>query len=113
MIEQELSGDVIQLVDPMLDSIASSSVNVTWKVFKSAYLIEGFRVKYRPVGGKEFKSEIVSDPKKRWIVLQNMLKFTTYEITIEPFSGEIFGAESNLIQVKTKDDGKAYSQFSN
>ena len=104
-IEKELNGDLIQFNDVSTDSLTSTSVNVTWRVFKSASLIDGFRIRYRPVGISEYKTEIISESKKRSALVNGLLKFTAYEMSIEPFSGEIFGSESNTIQFKTKDDG--------
>lgn len=98
-----MNGDVIQLNDA--DVLSSTSLNITWKVLKSSYLIEGFNIKYKQIGStNDYKIEKISDNKKRSHVLNNLLKFTAYEITIEPFSGTVHGSESNTIQIKTKED---------
>jgi hypothetical protein len=105
ILEKALTGEVIQLNDPA-EVLSSTSINVTWKILKSANLIEGFYLKYKPIGSKDYKVETISDAitKQHYYVLHNLHKFTPYEILMEPFSGSISGSESNIVQVKTLDD---------
>ncbi len=104
LLEKALSGEIIQVNEP--DVLSSTSLNITWRVVKSIYLIEGFILKYRQTGTTDFFVEKLNDNKKRSFILNNLLKFTTYEVFLEPFSGVVHGSESNIVQVKTKEDGK-------
>lgn len=106
LLERALSGEIVVMNEPMV--LSSTSLNVTWKVLKSNYLIEGFNVKYRPIGTKDYIMEKIIDNKQTSLVLNNLLKFTSYEIVIEPYSGVIHGSESNNAQVKTKEDGEEF-----
>ena len=99
-----MSGEIIQLNEAIV--LSSTSLNITWRVVKSLYLIEGFIIKYKQIGAKKFDVVKITDNKQRFTVLNNLLKFTSYEIVIEPYSGIVHGSESNMIQVKTKEDGK-------
>ena len=72
ILEKALTGEVVQLNEPA-DVLSSTSINITWKILKSGNLIEGFTIKYKPIGSKEYKIETIT-------------KFTPYEILIEPFS---------------------------
>jgi hypothetical protein len=108
LLEKALTGEVIQLNEPA-EVLSSTSINITWKISKSAFLIEGFRVKYKPIGSKEYQVETINDNKRTNHVLVKLQKYTTYEILVEPFSGSIIGSESNVVQAKTKDDLPTHS----
>jgi hypothetical protein len=104
LLEKALTGEIVQLNEPVVAS--STSLNITWKVIKSNYLIEGFIIKYKQTGTKEYSMEKIIDNKQTSFLLNNLLKFTPYEIIVEPYSGAVHGSESNVVQVKTKEDGK-------
>lgn len=105
MLEKALTGEIVQLTEPV-QVLSSTSVNITWKVLKSAYLIEGFYLKYKPVGsGKEYHTEKLKN--KQHVtshLVTNLHKYTMYEFLVEPFAGEIRGSESNLVQCRTGED---------
>jgi len=84
--------------------LSSTSINITWKIFKSEFLIEGFYIKYKPLGSKTYLTETLIDNKAKHYVLKNLEKFTTYEFLLEPFSGSVKGSESNTVQAKTRED---------
>jgi len=103
ILEKALTGEVIQLNEPA-EVLSSSAINITWKILKSANLIEGLYLKYKPIGSKEYRVETITEIKRNSYVIQNLHKFTPYEILLEPFSGLISGSESNVVQAKTLDD---------
>jgi len=104
ILERALTGEVVQLNEPPL-VLSSSSISITWKILKSASLIEGFYVRYKPVGSKDaYTTLTVTEKRARTAILTNLNKFTPYEILVEPFSGSICGSESNIVQAKTLDD---------
>lgn len=103
LLEKALTGEIIQLNEPP-EIISSTSINITWKIFKSEFLIEGFYIKYKPIGSKSYLTHTLLGNREKHFVLKNLQKFTTYEILIEPFSGLIKGSESNIAQAKTKED---------
>jgi hypothetical protein len=93
----------VQLNEPP-EVLSSTSINITWKIFKSEFLIEGFYIKYKPLGSKTYLTETLIDNKAKHYVLKNLEKFTTYEFLLEPFSGSVKGSESNIVQAKTRED---------
>jgi hypothetical protein len=97
-------GEIIQLLEA--DVMSSTELNITWIVLKAANLIEGFYLKYKQVGVDDYTIEKIGNNRQRTFVMKDLLKFTAYEILIEPYNGLIHGSESNLIQAKTKEDGK-------
>ena len=103
LLEKALTGEVVLLNEPA-QVLSSTAFNISWKVLKSAGLIEGFYIKYKPIGAKTYQTETVSDKHITAFVLKNLSKFTPYEILIEPFSGTITGSESNVLQAKTLED---------
>jgi len=103
-LERALTGEVIQLNEPA-HVLSSTSISLNWTILKSASLIEGFHIKYKPIGAKHpYKTLAIKDKHKRSAVLTHLAKFTPYEILIEPFSGPIRGSESNIVQAKTLED---------
>lgn len=111
LIEKALTGEIIQLNEPP-EVLSSSSINVTWKLFKSAYLIQGFYVKYKPIGSRDYQIDTLNTNKQNYYLLSNLAKFTAYEILVEPFSGSIKASESNVIQAKTNEDAPSHSPVS-
>lgn len=131
-IEKELIGEIIQL-NENAHVLSSTAINITWKLFKPASLIEGYYVKYKPVGSSEYQVETVSNqvhgeppgsstrhhnhhqhhhryPSYRtYYVLNNLRKFTTYEILVEPYRAHLRASESNVIQAKTREDTPSHS----
>ena len=103
LLEKALTGEVVQLNEPA-ESLSSTSLNISWKIYKSAFLIEGFYIKYKPIGSKEYVSETLSDSKRSSYIINNLQKFTAYEVLVEPFSGAIRGSESNAVHAKTRED---------
>jgi roundabout axon guidance receptor 2 len=108
VLEKALTGEIIQLSETA-EFVTSTSINITWKIYKSAFLIEGLLLKYKPVGSRDYTTETLNYANHRSqdrqnYVIKNLNKFTTYEILIEPFAGPIRGSESNVIQIKTKED---------
>ena len=109
LLEKALTGEIIQL-NEQPDILSSSSINITWKIYKSAFLIEGIYLKYKPIGVKDYQIEVLNEKNPNYVnranyyVIKNLNKFTTYEILLEPYIGELKGSESNVIQVKTKED---------
>lgn len=108
LIEKALTGEIIQLNEPP-EILSSTSLNITWKLFKSVYLIQGFYIKYKPIGSRDYQTETLNSNKQNFYVLNNLAKFTAYEILVEPFSGSIKASESNVIQAKTKEDIPSHS----
>jgi roundabout axon guidance receptor 2 len=94
--------------------MSSTSINITWKLFKPSSLLEGYYIKFKPVGTKEYQIETVSNSNNRrnYYVLTNLKKFTTYEILVEPYRGQLKASESNVIQAKTKEDLPSHSPVS-
>ncbi len=108
ILEKALTGEIVQLNDPP-QVLSSISINVTWKVLKSAYLIEGFYLKYKPIGAKEYQTQKVINKQVFSHVLVNLHKFTSYEFLIEPYAGAIRGSESNIVQARTMEDAPSHS----
>lgn len=108
LIEKALTGEIIQLNEPP-QILSSTSINITWKLFKSSHLIQGFYIKYRPVGTNEYLIEDLATNKFNYYILNNLKKFTSYEILIEPYSGTFKGSESNIIIGKTLEDIPSHS----
>ena len=108
IIEKALTGEIIQLNEPA-QVLSPTSINITWKLYKSNYLIQGFYIKYKPVGSKEYLIEDLATNKLNNYVIKNLKKFTTYEILIVPYSGDFKGSESNIIQTKTLEDIPSHS----
>ncbi len=105
LIEKALSDvETVQLYDA--DALSSTELNITWVVLKSTNLVEGFYLKYKQIGVDDYKIEKINNNQQRSFVLKDLLKFTAYQILIEPYNGLIHGAESNPIQAKTREDGK-------
>lgn len=112
-IEKELIGEIIQLNEnPQV--LSSTSINITWKLFKPSSLLEGYYVKYKPVGSAvEYAVETVPNQHRRThYVLNNLKKFTTYEILVEPYRAHLRASESNVIQAKTREDVPSHSPVS-
>ena len=108
LLEKALTGEIIQLNEPP-EVLSSTSINITWKIFKSEFLIEGFYIKYKPIGSKTYLTETLVDNKAKHHVLKHLDKFTAYEILMEPFSGQVKGSESNIVQAKTREDAPTHS----
>jgi hypothetical protein len=107
LLEKALSGQIIEIVEPAL-AITSTSIEIRWKILKSAFLIEGFLIKYKATGNEQsnYKIENIKSINKEInsFLLKNLNKFTTYEISIVPYSGIVQGTESKIVQVKTLED---------
>lgn len=100
---------MVQLNEPA-HVLSSTSISISWKILKSAGLIEGFYIKYKPIGSKApYQVITFNDKHKSSTVLINLEKFTTYEVLVEPFSGGIKGSESNVLQAKTLEDLPSHS----
>ena len=109
ILERALTGEVVQLNEPA-HVLSSTSISISWKILKSAGLIEGFYIKYKPIGSKlPYQVITINDKLKSSTVLINLKKFMTYEVLIEPFSGGIKGSESNVLQTKTLEDLPSHS----
>ncbi len=109
-IEKELtSGETIQLYDAY--PLGPTDLNITWNVLKAANIIEGFYLKYKQIGTDEYKVVKLSNNRQRSFVIRDLLKFTAYEILIEPYNGLIHGTESNLVQAKTTEAGRQVFLF--
>lgn len=109
VLERALTGEVVQLHEPA-HVLSSSSISITWEILKSASLVEGFYVKYKPIGSRApYHTLTINDKYKSAAVLSNLEKFTSYEILVEPFSGPITGSESNILQAKTLEDIPSHS----
>ncbi|RNA19724.1 roundabout -like protein [Brachionus plicatilis] len=99
-----LSGQIVQLHEPA-QVLTATSINITWTLFASAHLVQGFYVKYKPVGStSDYVVEDLATAKFNHYVLNNLKKFTTYEILLEPYSGSHRADPSNTIQAKTLPD---------
>jgi roundabout axon guidance receptor 2 len=111
ILEKALTGEVIHLIEPV-DVLSSTSINITWKILKSAYLIEGFLLKFKSIGAREYQTEkLVLNNKnyQNFHVLNNLQKNTMYEFLMEPYAGSIRGSESNIVQARTREDTPSQS----
>ncbi|XP_064651159.1 roundabout homolog 2-like isoform X2 [Lineus longissimus] len=112
LVEQKLSGSVVQLREP--EVISSTAVKINWNVVKSHKYIEGFHIKYRPMPlthahhhhhhHVEYSIETVTSQRATMYVLRNLQKYTWYEIRIQPFYLTVEGQLSNGVRVQTLED---------
>ena len=88
------------------------------QVRKALRYIEGFHIKYRVLPGSdqrradqsysgriEYTIETVTGSGATMYVLRNLHRFTWYEIRVQPFYSSVEGPASNIIRVRTFEDG--------
>ena len=86
---------------------------------KALRYIEGFHIKYRVLPGTdnrrdshpysghiEYTIETVTGSGATMYVMRNLRRFTWYGIHIQPFYGSVEGPESNVVRVRTFEDGQ-------
>ncbi|XP_053546461.1 roundabout homolog 4 [Bombina bombina] len=102
-INKELSNVRIHLDN--ITALPGSSVNIRWKVQPSSPLVEGFIVFYRPhpsfdVGWTEWTSK----SNEYSTIIPSLTRGQKYEFKVRPFSGKIYGADSNIRHFKVPDE---------
>ncbi len=60
----------------------------------------------------EYSIETVDSGTATMYVLRNLQKFTWYEIRVQPFYLTVEGQESNIVRVRTFEDGMSSKMFS-
>ena len=83
-----LAADLVQVDEPVR-VLDAWSLNVTWRVHRASLFIDGFRVKYRPLGAKHAPRVLtLDDGAVRHSLIANLSAHTVYEVWIEPFAND-------------------------
>jgi len=101
--------------------INSTSVRVTWQLRRiPAHYIDGYRVSYRVLPDYDqsirnveddasFMEDTVLGGSVMTHVIVGLQKYTVYEIFVQPFFRDTVGQQSNVIRVRTAEDGNFWS----
>ena len=74
--------------------LSSTAIKLNWVVLKNLKYIEGFHIKYRKTGAREFKTLTVADNNAITFILRSLDEFHMYEMRIQPFYFTITGGSS-------------------
>ena len=97
--------------------VNSTSVHVTWQLRRiPAHYIDGYRVSYRvlPDYDQSFRvtkddSSFMEDTVLGGSVMTHEIvgleKYTVYELFVRPFFRDVVGQQSNVVRVRTAEDG--------
>jgi len=114
-VGEKLSVPVVRLWTP--EVLSSTAIKLTWEVQRNQRFIEGYYVKYKPVGDREDAAgnavvsqaeqivEIVQSPVATLYILSGLQKYTSYEIRLQPFYSTVKGVESNTVRARTLEAG--------
>ncbi|KAM4650402.1 roundabout homolog 4 isoform 3-T3 [Discoglossus pictus] len=103
-IHRELSNVRIYLDN--ITALPSASVYVHWKVFPSSPVIEGYSVLHRPhpSSDPEWNEWRSSRSNEYSTIVSSLRRGQRYEFKVRPFSGKIYGAESNVKHFKVPEE---------
>ena len=97
--------------------INSTAVLVTWQLRRiPAHYVDGYRVRYRvlPDYDQSFRdldddASFLEDTVLGGSVMSHIItgleKYTLYEIFVQPFFRNVVGQQSNVVRVRTAEDG--------
>jgi len=99
--------------------INSTAVLLTWQLRRiPAHYIDGYHVSYRvlPDYDQSFRRDLEDDTSfmKDTVIGGSLMshavvgleKYTVYEMFVQPFVRDIVGQQSNVVRVRTAEDGK-------
>jgi len=101
--------------------INSTAVHVAWQLRRiPAYHVDGYHVHYRvlPDYDQSFRdldddSSFMEDSVLGGSVMNHIIvslqKYTLYEIFVEPFFRDVVGQQSNVVRVRTAEDGNFFT----
>jgi hypothetical protein len=119
-VSEKLASQIVYMHAP--EVLSSSAIKLSWELRFNQQFVEGFHIRYRVVpdldsseGGQqqrpgrnrnlgEYTVVTVQSPTATMYVLSDLLKFTYYEVRIQPFYRTVLGTESNLFRVRTLPD---------
>ncbi|XP_037574425.2 roundabout homolog 1 [Dermacentor silvarum] len=103
-VREKLSANVVTLHD--IRTISSTAVKLTWKIQGSKEFVEGFYIRFRDMSGSSQTYNIVTvlNGGALSYVLNDLKKFTKYEIFLVPFCRSVEGPPSNSRTVQTLED---------
>ena len=127
LVAEKLSSQIVFMHTP--DVISSTAIRLSWELRRNHQFVEGFHIRYRVVaeldgadGGGSRVGRVVSSPASHaaadftvvtvqsptatLYVLTDLLKFTYYEVRVQPFYRSVLGTESNLFRVRTLPDSE-------
>lgn len=80
------------------------------QVDRQAQFIQGYRVMYRPKSSVWVVQDVKS-PTERSAVLVDLKRGTEYEIKIRPYFDEFQGMDSDVLLVRTPEEGKGRGKY--
>ncbi len=94
-----------------IEAISSTSIRVTWRLMGTssvAVFVEGFYVRFRAMSGGSqqtfnMKTVMRSEGDTSYVI-GGLLKFTEYEVFLQPFFRRVEGQPSNSLHVQTLED---------
>lgn len=97
--------------------INSTAVLVTWQLRRiPAHYVDGYRVRYRVLPDYDqsfrdldddasFLEDTVLGGSVMSHIITSLEKYTLYEIFVQPFFQNVVGQQSNVVRVRTAEDG--------
>ncbi|XP_072144305.1 roundabout homolog 1-like isoform X1 [Dermacentor andersoni] len=103
-VREKLSTNVVTLHD--IRTVSSTAVKLTWKIQGSKDFVEGFYIRFRDlsVGSQTYNIVTVLNGEALSYVLNDLKKFTKYNIFLVPFCRSVEGPPSNSRTVQTLED---------
>jgi len=101
----------------------SSVVFVRWQLRRiPAHYVDGYRVRYRvlpdydqsfqdPEDDGSFMKDTVVGGSVTSHAIVGLKKYTLYEIFVQPFFQDVVGQQSNVVRVRTAEDGNLFTLF--
>jgi len=99
--------------------VNSTALHVTWQLRRiPAHYVDGYHVRYRvlpdydrsqrasDVDDGSFLKDIVVGGSVMAHVIVGLHKYTLYEVFVQPFFRDVIGQQSNVVRVRTSEDGK-------
>lgn len=120
LVAEKLSGQIVTMLLP--EAMSSTAVKLSWEVRRNQRFVEGFHIRYRAMptmddqvgGGRagvnlaDWTVETVQSNSATMYTLHNLERYTWYEINIQPFYSTVIGQESNIVRVRTFEDGNCF-----
>jgi len=101
--------------------INSTAVRVTWQLRRiQAHYVDGYRVRYRVLPDYDqsfqdmeddvsFMEDTVLGGSVMSHVIGGLDKYTLYEVFVQPFFRNVVGQQSNVVRVRTGEDGNSFT----
>ena len=91
--------------------LSSTSIKVNWSIPEQEENVTSIFVFYKTLDSRNFQSQAIPTSLQGGFVIENLMKFTPYKITVAPTTVNGTGIPSSFVTLKSFEDGMLVHDF--